>query len=78
MSTCRSCGAVIQWAKTARNVIPLDAEPSEKGNILIHGGLAHVMSRADVLAALDRNEDAVFYLPHFATCPNAAAHRKAR
>lgn len=46
MANCRSCGAEIEWKKTAAGkLMPVDKDTGES---------------------------------HFATCPNAASHRKPR
>lgn len=81
ISTCSSCGARIRWAKTsAGKRMPLDAEPSGSGNVLLGwiGGeeVAIVLGndRADERAAAQIDGRA--YLSHFATCPNASAHRR--
>lgn len=70
-SRCRSCGAAIIWAVTgvARRAMPLDAEPTEEGNILLRDGVAVVATRAD------NTEGELMYLSHFATCPEAKRHR---
>lgn len=78
MSRCRSCGAPVRWirsATTGKNM-PLDAEPTSDGNILIDTlGLAHV--HASPTAAIERGiPDQPRYLSHFTTCPDAAAHRR--
>jgi hypothetical protein len=79
MSRCRSCDAPIRWAKTAAGkVIPVDPEPTPKGNIQLGyvGGkeVAIVVNDADALAAQAAGED--LYVTHFSSCPNAAAHRR--
>jgi hypothetical protein len=68
-STCRSCGAPIIWVLTeAGKRMPLDAKPEKRWTI-------------DPLA-LRLNPDAPrarlgdTHVSHFATCPNAAQHRK--
>ncbi|HMI85960.1 MAG TPA: hypothetical protein VK550_17805 [Polyangiaceae bacterium] len=71
---CRSCGARIVWAKTpAGKAMPLDADPVTDGNIVLEednaGAIAHVRSAAF-------GGVGVFHKSHFATCPNAARHRK--
>lgn len=82
MATCKSCDAPVRWAKTvAGKSIPLDPVPTNTGNIrLVQGGgtdgglLAEVMT-GDVLAEhLARGKTT--YTTHFATCPNAKAHRR--
>lgn len=79
MSSCGSCGAPIRWAKTpAGKRIPLDAEPDRaRGNVRLGyiGGeeLALVLAGAELEAA---RIDGDLFLAHFATCPNAAAHRR--
>lgn len=48
MSVCRSCGAPIVWAtvRTSGRRIPLDAEPSSAGNVLLHSdGTCQVLIR---------------------------------
>ena len=67
MSECRSCGAEIEWAKTAAGKrIPLDAESVIEGNIeLSEGGMVRVVRNGSG----DR-------VSHFATCPNAKEHRR--
>lgn len=38
MSTCRSCGAEVLWAKTrAGKAMPVDPEPTAEGNVLVGG-----------------------------------------
>jgi hypothetical protein len=66
-SHCRSCNAVIEWAYTAKGSrIPLDVEPGDKPNVqLDDAGVAHVVPAGHG----DRTS-------HFATCPNAASHRR--
>lgn len=71
MANCKSCQAPIRWelTVTGRN-IPLDAEPVLNGNLIFdeNGRIVTVEPRASKLA----------YISHFATCPQAAKHRKAR
>lgn len=79
MTRCRSCDAEIRWAKTAAGKrMPLDPEPSQKGNVQIgHVGgeeIAIVVGPADAVAAQAAGVE--LYLSHFVTCPNAAAHRR--
>jgi hypothetical protein len=79
MSRCCSCDAPIRWAKTAAGkTIPIDAEPRRDGNVQLGyvGGymVAIVVNDADALAAQAAGHD--LYVSHFATCPNAGAHRR--
>lgn len=65
---CKSCGAPIIWRVTeGGKSIPVDAEPSADGNLIFFGTSAHPVPK---LWTGDR------YKSHFATCPNAAKHRK--
>lgn len=67
---CKSCGAPILWRVTeGGKSIPLDVEPSDDGNLVLFGTGAHPLPK---LWTGDR------YKSHFATCPNADQHRKAR
>ncbi|HKZ73137.1 MAG TPA: hypothetical protein VJ011_03680 [Steroidobacteraceae bacterium] len=69
---CRSCKAPIRWAKTAAGkAIPLDREPTADGTIEIAQD-----GRAAVLGGSVPREGRTLYRSHFATCPNAASHRK--
>jgi hypothetical protein len=67
---CKSCGAGIFWCKTeneGRN-IPVDAQQAFGGNInILPGGVARV-----------GNTGSGIFVSHFATCPNARAHRRKR
>ncbi len=70
--TCRSCGASIMWAVTSkgRKPIPLNPEPVEGGNIVLHRGLAIIEKNGERFG-----DGEPHYVSHFATCPNAAKHR---
>lgn len=68
MSACRSCGADIEWAVTAKGSrIPLDIQtPPGKGNIVVgDDGIARAVATGEGVR-----------ISHFATCVNAAKHRK--
>lgn len=73
---CRSCGAAILWTKTAATgaTIPLDAEPSKDGNMVIIEGKAHI-NRGSMFEPIWKGPR---YKAHFATCPNAKKHRRKR
>ena len=65
---CRSCGANIYWLENTRTgkVAPIDAQPSEKGNIAIDlEGMQY-----DVVPAPSRK--VMLRTNHFMTCPSAA------
>lgn len=82
MSTCKSCGRDIRWAKTERGkFVPFDARPVALGShVLIKDfGAEHPkpvrfeeLGLVEGCAALDR------FNSHFATCPAAAQHRRPR
>lgn len=71
MPTCRSCEALIIWATspTTGKSIPLDAEPTPNGNLVLVGGEARVYTEEDARLARDRHTS------HFATCPDAGSWR---
>lgn len=85
-ATCSSCEAAIIWAVTAAGALsPFDAEPTPEGTWL----LTKSRSSGDVRATFagrpgsdkpERREAEAagrnFYRSHFATCPNAASHRR--
>jgi hypothetical protein len=69
MPRCRSCKAEIVWAKTSTGrAMPFDAEPKVGGEWEIdEEGQAHYDPEGESR-----------FTSHFATCPNAAEHRRAR
>lgn len=73
MSACRSCGAPLRWAVTAKGRrLPLDPEPAATGNVVVDAtGAARVLSPLE-----PRPADVPLYLSHFATCPDANIHRR--
>jgi len=67
IAKCSSCGAAIFWAVTQnKKMMPLDVEGVTKAIAEID---EDGRIRCDVRTA---------FTPHFATCPNAAKHRKPR
>jgi len=75
-SRCRSCGAEILWARSRGGKrVPLDADPTMRGNVVLtDDGEAIVLNQAD--ADQHRRHGGTLYLAHFATCPEAAQHRR--
>ena len=71
-TTCRSCGAPIEWRQTAATgkLIPLDLEPRTDGNLVVTGGLA---SQAKMFDPPESRR-----VSHFATCPQAAKWRRGK
>lgn len=71
---CRSCGAAVVWLKTAAGkIMPVDAEPVEDGNMIVFEASREVRSvtEEDKPKFVGR-----LHKSHFATCVNAAKHRK--
>jgi hypothetical protein len=66
--------------------MPVDAEPVESGTILLRhevvgaGPVAHVSNVAErkewARQAAARGGELRLFVSHFATCPNAAGHRR--
>lgn len=76
VSACRSCGAPIRWALTERGRrIPLDPEPYTGPE---PSGLFRLDGRVPTAIAVPPGalEAGPVYRSHFATCPNAALHRR--
>jgi len=85
MPTCRSCGASIIWATTqVGRHMPFDKLPVLTGNFFLvphptEGDLLALHVDSDHFAAIHgRTNEASRYTSHFATCPQASKHRKAR
>lgn len=81
MSQCRSCNAEIVWARTERGKrMPLDADPvadaiAETRGLFVLREVDHADGPLAVAAwGLEGTE--AHYRSHFASCPQAALHRK--
>jgi hypothetical protein len=84
---CMSCDEPIRWVVMPSGALtPLDVEPRDDGTIVITTETVGTLTgntwpRAIVLK---RGQPDLFladqprYVSHFATCPNAAAHRRRR
>lgn len=72
MANCKSCGRSIEWAtsETTGKWIPIDAEPTVDGNLVVVKGVARVFTPEDKRLCRDRRTS------HFATCPDANDHRR--
>lgn len=77
MARCVSCRAPIVWvtSSTTGRPVPLDAEPTADGNVVLRDGQAVVLGKAG-LAELPA--DAPRFRSHFATCPHAGQWRAPR
>ncbi len=76
---CRSCGAPVVWIvyPTGKRA-PLDAQPHADGTIKrFDPTMSATVLTGSELATARANGDPL-HRSHFATCPNAAQHRKPR
>jgi hypothetical protein len=72
IAECRSCGAAIVWAITEEGKrAPFDAEPIDMRGTF---ALVEFMDPERVEAQSSSRDRR--YRSHFATCPNAAEHRR--
>lgn len=79
---CRTCGAPIVWIKTlAGKAMPCNADgvlviadPKAKEFMVSATGIAGTCRRAGPEDINERRE--IRYTSHFATCPQAAQHRR--
>jgi hypothetical protein len=68
---CPDCRAPIRWLTTqVGKRMPVDAEPSERGNVLLTGDVAGVLNPGQAGAA--RAAGAPLYLHHRLSCPFAS------
>lgn len=74
MSRCASCSAEILWAVSTKTgkLMPVDPAPTRMGTLLItnRDGQAWATPLSKMAAP------GPLHVSHFATCPNAASHRK--
>lgn len=83
-SRCRSCGQSIIWARTAvaGRAMPVDATPSPVGNIDLSTSENDVVPIATMVTgearAVAARNGRGLHVSHFASCPNAAMHRKVK
>ena len=81
MTRCRSCEAPIIWARNQQTdrLMPLDAKPVATGTLLLdpppRSGEPVLVTSSHALYAARVVAGEPLYVSHFATCPNAAAHR---
>lgn len=88
-SECRSCHAPVRWAvhETTGRRMPLDCEPVPDGKVVVvewhdtnpDTGARYTYPLPIVgvgKKAITRAASEYRYTSHFATCPNAARHRK--
>lgn len=70
---CKSCGAPITWAISAKGkAIPIDPSPVKSGNLV----LIVEDPRNAPTARYARDEEGPRYVSHFATCAQADEHRR--
>lgn len=82
MSTCRSCHAEILWARTETGKrMPLDADPIADAIAETRGLFVlrdrHSAEGPLAIAAWGLEGTEPHYRSHFASCPDAAKHRRA-
>ncbi len=74
---CRSCGAEISWATSPTGTLmPLDGQPTTDGNLAVHRDTRGDLHARPLKAGEEPLEHERRGMSHFATCPNAAAHRR--
>lgn len=79
--TCTTCDDPILFATTTDGEsMPVDAEPHERGNVLLtrQGGKLKAGVLGPGKAAGARAAGYKLHRSHFATCPHANVHRRAR
>jgi len=75
MEHCRSCGADVIWVVTTNGKrMPVDAKPSDIGNLTLHP----VEDEGPPVAMYHttRLSGTSYYISHFATCPQSKRWKK--
>jgi hypothetical protein len=78
LGVCKTCRAEIQWAVLAQKPHPFDADPTTDGTYMLVDTPTEVRTVAVYVAREKRKAGDRLHKSHFATCPNAAAHRTKR
>lgn len=81
VSRCRTCHQAIWWAQTGSGRrIPIDPEPVPDGNVVVEHPGDHGEAMVTVLGRPEEQQlyadVGPRYQSHFATCPQAAQHRR--
>jgi len=73
---CRKCGKETLWLKHKETMkpAPIEAEPSENGNIFIHGKLYRMAAADEIEKAKQIGKP--LYINHFANCEFAKSFSK--
>lgn len=79
--SCKSCGQHIIWIRTSAGksmpcnpeMITYKAQPGGREKIVTPNGEVH---SAEIVKSGTPDATGIGYISHFATCPNAARHRK--
>lgn len=75
---CRSCGEPIRWAETVKGRrIPIDAQPAHDGNIRLEER-GHMQPPLAIVLTGQIESNTQRWRSHFASCPNAAQHRRTK
>jgi len=76
-SVCKSCQAPIIWCRTATGKkMPVDAAPSQEGNLSLVDGDGPLPTAIPVSRSGDRTPGTPLYTSHFANCKTAVQHRR--
>lgn len=74
---CKSCAAELAWATSPTGaLLPLDAAPTGDGNLAVHRDARGDLQARPLKAGEEPHAHERRGTSHFATCPNAAAHRR--
>ncbi|WP_405399236.1 hypothetical protein [Streptomyces microflavus] len=78
VTTCKGCRAPIVWAFTSKNgrKQPVDAEPTDKGNLAVTQGADDVLYVRSLTKAHPEPRPSEWQaMPHFATCTSPPPRR---
>lgn len=74
-AACNGCGAPIAWRTTPKGkAMPVEIAPSERGNVIVSGDVATVLTRGQIAGA--RAHGQPLYVSHFTSCSKADDYRR--
>lgn len=79
-ATCSTCASPIEWGRFEKSgkAVPLDVGPVPDGNLVVVRRDSGDVPIVRIATVADRERGGTLRRAHFASCPQAAEHRRPR